>query len=218
MIKKITMKKQIIEKLEQLRDLLGIDENEKVAKQIMILAETLDQYYFTQNQFDNACKKIVEDTSETYNKMPTFAKFKQLMENQFFKLKTKDEAKKDFYIDQEKWVNRKISDFVRMINDDKEGRPAFKNFISNDFNDSLKQSVIDEFKSLFLKDEDLNVDNVKKKIVDIVNIYNQSQIKAIKRMRQLFTEKDQGRADILDIKAMLEPNQEKIGKILNGNI
>jgi len=212
------MKKQIIEKLEQLRDLLGIDENEKIAKQIMTLSEMLDQYYFTQKQFDSACKKIVEDTSETYNKMPTFAKFKQLMENQFFKLKTKDEAKKDFYIDQEKWVNRKISDFVRMINDDKEGRPAFKNFISNDFNDSLKQSVIDEFKSLFLKDEDLNVDNVKKKIVDIVNIYNQSQIKAIKRMRQLFTEKDQGRADILDIKAMLEPNQEKIGKILNGNI
>lgn len=211
-------KEQIALKLTQLRDLLGIDENEKIAKQIMTLAEMLDQYYFTQKQFDSACQKIVEDTGETYNKMPTFAKFAKLMENQFFKLKTKEEARSDFYLEQERWINSNLSHFKRMIADDEKKRPSFKNFISNDFNDSLKQSVIDEFKSLFLKDEDLNVDNVRKKITDIVNIYNQSQIVAIKRMKQLFIEKEQGRADILDIKPMLEPSQEKIGKILNGNI
>lgn len=211
-------KEQITLKLTKLRDLLGIDESEKIAKQIMILAETLDQYYFTQKQFDNACVKIVEDTSETYNKMPNFGKFVKLMENQFFKLKTKDEARSDFYIEQERWVNSNLNHFKRMVADDEQGRPAFKNFISNDFNDSFKQGVIDDFKSLFLKHEDLNIDNVRKKITDIVNTYNQSQIKAIKRMRELFVEKEQGRADILDIKPMLEPSQEKIGKILNGNI
>ncbi len=212
------MKKQIIEKLEQLRDLLGIEENEKTANQIRILVKMLDQYYFTEKQFDNACKRILEDTDQTYNKMPIFGKFKELMENQFFKLKTKEEARKDFYIEQEKWVNRELDNFKRMIADDKEGRPAFKNFISNDFNDSFKQSVIDDFKTVFLKDEDLTVDNVRKKIVNIVNTYNQSQIKAIKRMRQLFIEKEQGRADNLNIKPMLELNQDKVVKILNGNI
>ena len=212
------MKKQIIEKLEQLRSLLGIDENEKTANQIRILAETLNQYYFTQKQFDNACKRILEDTGQTYNKMPLFGKFKELMENQFFKLKTKEEAKKDFYIEQERWVNRELDNFKRMIADDKEGRPAFKNFIRNDFNDSLKESVINDFKKVFLKDEDLTVDNVRKKIVNIVNTYNQSQIKAIKRMRELFIEKEQGRADNLNIKPMLELNQDKVVKILNGNI
>ena len=212
------MKKQIIEKLEQLRSLLGIDENEKTANQIRILAETLNQYYFTQKQFDNACKRILEDTGQTYNKMPLFGKFKELMENQFFKLKTKEEAKKDFYIEQERWVNRELDNFKRMIDDDKEGRPAFKNFIRNDFNDSLKESVINDFKKVFLKDEDLTVDNVRKKIVNIVNTYNQSQIKAIKRMRELFIEKEQGRADNLNIKPMLELNQDKVVKILNGNI
>jgi hypothetical protein len=211
-------KEQIALKLTQLRDLLGIDENEKIAKQIMILAETLDQYYFTERQFDNACQKIVEDTSETYNKMPNFAKFKQLMENQFFKLKTKEEARNDFYLEQERWINSNLSHFKRMIADDKEGRPSFKNFIRNDFNDSFKQSVIDDFKSVFLKDKDLNASNVKDKVVSIVNTYNQSQFLAIKRMRQLFVEKEQGRADILDIKPMLEPSQEKVAKILNGNI
>lgn len=212
------MKKQIIEKLEQLRDLLGIDESEKVAKQIMILAETLDQYYFAKKQFDNACKRILEDTGQTYNKMPIFGKFKELMENQFFKLKTKEEAKKDFYIEQEKWINSNLNDFKRMIADDEEGRPVFKNFISNDFNDSFKRSVINDFKTVFLKDEELTVDNVKKKIVNIVNSYNQSQIKAIKRMRELFIEKEQGRANNLDIKPMLEHSQDRVARILNGNI
>jgi len=211
-------KEQITLKLTKLRDELGIESNQTISKQIVILAEILDQYYFTERQFDSACTKIKEDTSETYNKMPNFAKFKQLMENKFFKLKTKEEGTKDFYIEQERWINSYLNHFKRMIADDKERRPAIKNFISNDFNDSLKQSVIDEFKSLFLKDEDLNVANVRKKITDIVNIYNQSQIVAIKRMKQLFIEKEQGRADILDIKPMLEPSQEKIGKILNGNI
>lgn len=210
------MKKQIIEKLEQLRDLLGIDETEKIANQIKVLAEMLDQYYFTEKQFNNACKKIVENTS--YKTMPIFGKFKELMENQFFKLKTKEEAKKDFYIEQERWINSNLRQFKRMIDDDKEGRPEFKNFITNNFNDSLKQSAIDEFKTVFLKDEELNVENVRKKIVNIVNIYNQSQITAVKRMKQLFIEKEQGRADILDIKVMLEPSQEKVAKILNGNI
>ena len=37
-------------------------------------------------------------------------------------------------------------------------------------------------------------------------------------MKQLFIQKEQGRADILDIKVMLEPSQEKVAKILNGNI
>tara|TARA_Y100000401_G_scaffold105945_1_gene99024 strand:- start:1902 stop:2540 length:639 start_codon:yes stop_codon:yes gene_type:complete len=212
------MKKQITEKLEQLRSLLGIDENEKTANQIKILVKMLDQYYFTKKQFDSACKRILEDTDQTYNKMPIFGKFKELMENQFFKLKTKEEARKDFYMEQERWVNRELDNFKRMIADDKEGRPSFKNFITNDFNDSVKQSVIDNFKFVFLKDENLSVDNVKDKIVKIVNTYNQSQITAIKRMKQLFIEKEQGRADILDIKVMLEPSQEKIGKILNGNI
>tara|TARA_S200002703_G_scaffold96071_1_gene83033 strand:- start:1394 stop:2035 length:642 start_codon:yes stop_codon:yes gene_type:complete len=211
-------KEQITLKLTKLRNILGIESNQTVSKQIVILAEMLDQYYFTEKQFDNACKKIVEDTSETYNKMPNFGKFAKLMENQFFRLITKDEAKADFYIEQEKWVNSNLSHFKRMIADDKEGRPSFKNFIRNDFNDSFKQSVIDDFKAVFLKDEDLNPANVKKKIIDIVNTYNQSQIKAIKRMKELFVKKEQGRADILDIKPMLEPNQEKIGKILNGNI
>lgn len=210
------MKKQITEKLEQLRDLLGIDENQKTANQIRILAETLNQYYFTQKQFDNACKKIV--ASETYGKMPTFNKFAKLIENQFFKLKTKEEAKKDFYMEQKRWINRELDSFKRMIADDKEGRPAFKNFIKNDFNDSLKQSAIDEFKSLFLKDEDLNVDNVRKKIVGIVNAYNQSQFLVIRRMKQLFIEKEQSRADNLDIKPMLTLSPEKVAKILNGNI
>lgn len=212
------MKKQIIEKLEQLRDLLNIKESEKIAKQIMILAEALDQYYFTEKQFDNACKTIVEYTSETYNEMPNFANFVKLMENKFFKLKTKEEARKDFYIEQERWINSNLSQFRKMIADEEERRPVFKNFITNDFNDSVKQSVIDDFKSVFLKDEDLSVDNVKDKIVSIVNTYNQSQITAFKRMRELFVEKEQGRADILDIKPMFEPNQEKVAKILNGNI
>ena len=114
------MKKQIIEKLEELRDLLGIEESEKIAKQIMILAETLDQYYFTQKQFDNAIKKIVEDTSETYNKMPTFAKFKQLMENQFFKIKTKEKAKARFLLEQENWINKQLSDFCKMVKESEE--------------------------------------------------------------------------------------------------
>lgn len=212
------MKKQIIEKLEQLRDLLGIDETEKIANQIKVLAEMLDQYYFTEKQLNNACKKIVEDTSETYNKMPNFAKFKALIENQFFKLKTKEEAKKEFYSEQERWINSNLSHFKRMIADDKEGRPAFKNFISNDFNDSLKKSAIDEFKTVFLKDEEMSVDNVKKKIVSIINVYNQNPYKAVKRMRELFIEKEKSRADILDIKPMLELSQEKVAKILNGNI
>jgi hypothetical protein len=211
-------KEQIALKLTKLRDLLGIDENEKIAKQIMILAETLDQYYFTEDQFNNACKKIVEDTSETYNKMPNFGKFAKLMENQFFKLKTKEEARKDFYIDQEEWSGRQLNIFNRMIADAIEQRPVFKNFISNDFNDSLKKSAIDEFKAVFLKDEEISVDNVKKKIVSIINVYNQNQDKAVKRMRELFIEKEKSRADILDIKPMLEPNQEKVVKILNGNI
>lgn len=210
------MKKQIIEKLEELRFSLGIEENEKTAKQIMILAETLNQYYFTKKQFDSAYQKIVENT--TYKALPTFGKFKELMENQFFKLKTKEEARKDFFIDQERWINSNLSHFKRMIADDKEGRPAFKNFMSNDFNDSFKQSVINDFKTVFLKDEDLTVDNVKKKIVSIVNAYNYSQITAIKRMRELFIDKEQEKADILDIKPMLEPSQEKVAKILNGNI
>jgi hypothetical protein len=210
------MKKQIAQKLIQLRDLLGIEENEKTAGQIDLLTETLDQYYFTEKQFNNACKKIVENTS--YKTMPIFGKFKELMENQFFKLKTKDEARKDFYIEQEKWINSNLNHFKRMIADDKEGRPEFKNFITNNFNDSLKQSAIDEFKSLFLKDEDLTVENVRKKIVNIVNIYNQSQITAVKRMKQLFIEKEQEKADNLDIKPMLEPSQEKVAEILNGNI
>ena len=53
-------KEQITFKLTKLRDLLGIEESEKIAKQIMILAEMLDQYYFTEKQLNNACKKIVE--------------------------------------------------------------------------------------------------------------------------------------------------------------
>ncbi len=211
-------KQQITLKLIKLRNDLVIESSKAISKQIEILAETLDQYYFTKKQFDSACKKILEDTSETYNKMPTFGKFSKLIENQFFKLKTKEEARSDFYLDQEKWINSNLNHFKRMIADDKQGRPSFKNFISNDFNDSSKQGVIDDFKSVFLKDEDLNAENVKKKIIDIVNTYNQNQIKAIKRMKELFIEKEQGRADILDIKPMLEPNQEKIGKILNGNI
>ena len=38
------MKKQITEKLEQLRDLLGIDENQKTENQIRNIAETLNKY------------------------------------------------------------------------------------------------------------------------------------------------------------------------------
>ena len=121
-------------------------------------------------------------------------------------------------MEQKRWINRQLDSFKRMIADDKEGRPAFKNFIKNDFNDSLKQSAIDEFKSLFLKDEDLNVDNVRKKIVGIVNAYNQSQSLVIRRMKQLFIEKEQSRADNLDIKPMLTLSPEKVAKILNGNI
>ena len=211
-------KEQITLKLKKLRDELGIESNQTISKQIVILAETLNQYYFTEKQFNNACKKILEDTDQTYNKMPTFSKFAKLMENQFFKLKTKEEARKDFYIEQERWINSNLRQFKRMIDDDKEGRPEFKNFITNNFNDSLKQSAIDEFKTVFLKDEELNVENVRKKIVNIVNIYNQSQITAVKRMKQLFIEKEQGRADILDIKVMLEPSQERLAEILNGNI
>ena len=197
---------------------LAIESSKNVSKQIVILAEMLDQYYFTQKQFDNACKKILEDTDQTYNKMPTFGKFAKLMENQFFKLKTKEEARKDFYLEQEKWINSNLNHFKRMIADDKEGRPELKNFITNNFNDSLKQSAIDEFKTVFLKDEELNVKNVKKKIVSIINAYNYSQITAVKRMRELFIDKEQEKADILDIKPMLEPSQEKVTKILNGNI
>jgi hypothetical protein len=209
---------KIQQKLEELRDLLGIEENEKTAKQIMILAEMLDEYYFTENQFKNACKKIVEGKSKTYGKMPLFGEFKELMENKFSKLRTKEESKKDFYLDREKWVNRKLSQFTIMVADDKEGRPAFENFITNDLNDSFKESLINDFKTVFLKDEDLTVDNVKKKIVSIVNTYNQNQTTAVKRMRELFIEKEQERVDILDIKPMLEPSQEKVAKILNGNI
>lgn len=211
-------KEQIVLKLAKVRDLLFIKNTQSISEQIVILAETLDQYYFTEKQFTQACTKIVEDTIEHYNKMPNFAKFKQLMEYDFFKLKTKKDAKRDFYVEQQKWVNYNLRDFKRMVDDDKQGRPSFKNFISNDFNDSLKQRVIDDFKAVFLKDKVLNADNVKKKIIDIVNTYNQSQIRVTKRMRELFIEKEQGRADILDIKPMLELNQEKIGKILNGNI
>ena len=209
-------KEQIALKLTKLRDWLGIDESEKIAKQIMILAETLDQYYFTEKQFDNAITKIIEDT--TYRKMPIFGKFKELMEHQFFKLKTKEEAKKDFYIDQKKWVNRQLSDFQKMIIEDEEKRPVFENFINNYNDDVLKQSAIDEFKILFLKDEKMTADNVKKKIINIINVYNQNKDTAIKRMKELFIEKEQGRAEILDIKPMIEPSQEKVAKILNGNI
>ena len=45
------------------------------------------------------------------------------------------------------------------------------------------KSLINDFKEMFLKDEDLTVENVKKKIVDIVNCYNQSEVVAKKRMR-----------------------------------
>lgn len=211
-------KQQITLKLAKLRNDLIIESSKAISQQIEILAETLGQYYFTEKQFDNACKRILEDTGQNYNKMPIFGKFKELMENQFFKVKTKEEAKKDFYLEQERWINSNLSQFKRMIADDKERRPVFKNFISNDFNDSLKESVINDFKKVFLKDEELTVDNVRKKIVNIVNTYNQSQINAIKRMRELFIEKEQNRADNLDIKPMLEPSQEKVSKILNGNI
>lgn len=211
-------KEQIALKLAELRDFLGIDESEKVAKQIMVLAEMLDQYYFAQKQFDNAIKKIIEDTSETYNKMPNFGKFAKLMENQFFKLKTKEEARKDFYIDQKKWVNRQLSDFQKIIIEDEEKRPAFENFINNYNDDVLKQSTIDEFKNLFLRDEKMTADNVRKKIVSIINIYNQNKDTAIKRMKELFIEKEQDKAGILNIRPMLEPSQEKVTKILNGNI
>ena len=211
-------KEQIALKLTKLRDLLGIDESEKIAKQIMILAETLDQYYFTERQFDDACKKIIEDTSETYNKMPTFGKFAKLMQHQFFKLKTKEDAKKDFYIDQKNWINRELGDFKKMIADDEEGRPVFENFINNYNGDILKQSAIDELKNLFLRDEIMTADNVRKKIVSIIDIYNQNKDTAIKRMKQLFIEKEQEKAGILNIRPMLEPSQEKVAKILNGNI
>ena len=109
------MKKQIIEKLEELRDLLGIDESEKIAKQIMILAETLDQYYFTEKQFDNAIKKIVEYKQALPNKMPTFAKFKQLMEGQFFKIRQKKRLRHDFFWSKKNWINKQLSDFCKMV-------------------------------------------------------------------------------------------------------
>lgn len=211
-------KEQITLKLKKLRDKLGIESNNTITKQIVILAETLDQYYFTEKQFDNACKKIIGDTSETYNKMPIFGKFVKLMEHQFFKLKTKEEAKKDFYINQKNWVSTELSGFQRMIQDDKEGRPVFKNFINNYNDDVLKKSMIDEFKKLFLRDEEMTVDNVRKKIVNIINIYNQNQEKAIKRLKELFIEKEQEMAGILNIRPMLDFDQDKVVKILNGNI
>lgn len=209
---------KIEQELIKLRDRLGIKENENTAKQIMILDEILDQYYFTENQFKNACKKIVEGKSKTYGEMPIFGEFKELMENKFSKLRTKEESKKDFYLDREKWVNKNLSQFILMVADDKEGRPVFENFITNHFNDLFKGWLIDDFKATFLKDEDLTVDNVKKKIVSIVNTYNQNQTTAVKRMRELFIEKEQERVDILNIKPMLEPSQEKLAIMLNGNI
>lgn len=205
------MKKQIIEKLEQLRDLLGIDENEKIAKEIMILAETLDQYYFTEKQFDNACKKMIEDTSETYNKMPNFAKLKNLMENQFFKLKTKDEAKKDFFIEQNKWISRELNWLRIMIEDDKKGNFKLIHFVEN--------GCTNEFKKMYLKNEEATVENVRKKMKTVLNSYNQNEELTVKRMKQLFIEEiNSEMAGILNIKPMLEPSQEKVTKILNGNI
>jgi len=212
------MKNQIAQRLIQLRDLLGIEENEKTGSQIDILTKILDQYYFTEEQFDNACKQITEGTDKTYGKMPLFAEFKKLMENDFFKLETKEEAKKKFYKDQEKWIKRQLDLFARMVEDDANKRPAFRNFIDNHFNDSLKASAINDFKVIFLPNEELTVDNVRKKIKGIINIYNHNNDIAVTRLRQLFIEKEKKKARILNIQPIIEFNQNKVVKILNGNI
>lgn len=203
------MKKQIIQKLEQLRNLLNIEESEKIAKQIMILAETLDQYYFTEGQFNDACKKIVKETEETYGKMPNIGAFLRAMSFPWAKVRTKEDEKKRFLSDRFQFAANSSYFINFMLDADKRCEGAFGWLV----NDEDKQEQVNNFKSFFNIEK---TKDLKSKMIDLCKMSRENREEIFFKMYFKINEK---KAQSLSLSYINLTDQKKnINKICNGNV
>jgi hypothetical protein len=203
------MKKQIIEKLEELRDLLGLEENEKTSKQIIILTEALEQYYFTESQFNYACKTIVKETKETYGKMPNVGAFLQAMSFSWAKVRTKEDEKKHFLSDRFKFALVYTVFINSMLDADKRCEGAFNWLV----NDEDKQEKVNNIKSFFNieKTEDL-----KSKMVKLCQKPYEERLEIFFKMYFKINKK---KAQSLNLSYInLTDQKRNINKICNGNV
>ncbi len=202
-------KEQITLKLTKLRNALGIESNKTISKQIVILAEILDQYYFTEDQFNDACKKIAEKTKETYGKMPNIGAFLQAMSYSWSKVRTKEDEKKRFLSDRFQFASRYTVFINSMLDADERCKGAFDRLV----NDEGKQDIINDFKSFF------NIEKTKDlqdKMTDLCKMSRENREEIFFKMYFKINEK---KAQSLSVRYINLTDQKKnINKICNGNV